>query len=111
MKIYTMVTDMRHFLDDEGDLPDLPGPALNIVLFLGSIVAWVTRLHATEPEVTNVPCRRKPGRKRCVGDIVALLNENDLSISWECLVCGDHGTINGWQSTLWDRSDEGTCIE
>lgn len=35
---------MRHCLDDKtGDLPDrLPPPALNLALFFGSIVAWVT---------------------------------------------------------------------
>jgi hypothetical protein len=39
----TWVADMRHYLDDEGTLSDrLPGPALNLALFLGSIVGWVT---------------------------------------------------------------------
>ena len=38
------VVDMRHYLDEEtGDLPDrLPTPVLNLALFFGSIVAWVT---------------------------------------------------------------------
>ena len=38
------VVDMRHYLDEEtGDLPDsVPGPVLNLALFFGSIVAWVT---------------------------------------------------------------------
>ena len=106
MRTCTMVTDLRDFLDDDGDLPDLKGPALDLALFLGSIVAWVTRLHATEPEMTNVACRRRPGRRRCAGDILAVLNESDRSISWECPICGDHGCISGWQDTLWDRSDE-----
>ena len=38
------VVDMRHYLDEEtGDLPDrLPTPVLNLALFFGSIIAWVT---------------------------------------------------------------------
>ena len=39
----TWVTDVRHFLDGVGAVPDdMPGPALNLALFLGAIVAWVT---------------------------------------------------------------------
>jgi len=38
------VVDMRHYLDEEtGDLPDaLPTRVLNLALFFGSIIAWVT---------------------------------------------------------------------
>ncbi len=37
------IVDMRHYLDDQtDDLPEsLPGPAVNVALFFGSIVAWV----------------------------------------------------------------------
>jgi hypothetical protein len=40
----TWVVDMRHYLDEgTGDLPaSVPGPVLNLALFFGSIVAWVT---------------------------------------------------------------------
>lgn len=35
----TWITDMRHYLDEHGSLPaDMPGPAVNLALFLGSIV-------------------------------------------------------------------------
>ena len=66
----TWVTDPRHLIDEEtDDWGDLPGPALNLAIALGSIVAWVTdHLPAGEPH-TNVPCWRSPGRKRCRGDI------------------------------------------
>lgn len=38
------VVDMRHYLDEEtGDIPDqVPSSLVNLVLFFGSIVAWVT---------------------------------------------------------------------
>ncbi len=39
----TWITDLRHFLDESGELPeDLPGPALKLALFQGSIVSWMT---------------------------------------------------------------------
>jgi hypothetical protein len=56
---------MRHYLDEEtGDLPDgLPTPALNLALYFGSIVAWVTDHLPDGDWHTNVPCRRSPGRQ------------------------------------------------
>jgi hypothetical protein len=71
----TWVVDLRHYLDDEtGDLADMPGPALNCALYFSSIVAWVSdHMPGGEPH-TNVPCWRRPGRKRCLGDIIAELH-------------------------------------
>jgi hypothetical protein len=101
----TWVVDMRHYLDEEtGDLPDsVPGPVLNLALFFGSIVAWVTG-HLPESDWhTNVSCRRSPGRKRCRGEIVAELDRSSGHIVWHCSVCGDNGLIHGWEDTLWNR--------
>jgi hypothetical protein len=100
----TWVTDMRHYLDEEGLLPEtLPGPALSIALFLGSIVGWVTSHPEGTYEETNVPCRRTPGRRRCLGDIFARVDAAQAAITWECPICGDNGYIRGWEGTLWDR--------
>jgi hypothetical protein len=105
---YTLVTELEDFLDGDGKLEDQPAPGINLALFLGSIVAWVTRLHSTTPDRTNVLCHRKPGNKRCLGEIVAVLDEIDCSISWKCPLCGDNGIIRGWKDTPWDRGVE--CI-
>ena len=105
MKPAGWVVDMRHYLDEEtGDLPDrLPTPVLNLALFFGSIVAWVTD-HLPEGDwQTNVPCRRSPGRRRCLGEIVAELDRAPEHIVWHCPVCGDNGLIHGWEDTLWNR--------
>ncbi len=99
------VVDMRHYLDDTtGNLPDgLPTPALNLALFFGSIVAWVTDHLPNGDWHTNVPCRRSPRRRRCLGDIMADLDRTSGHISWQCPVCGDHGLIHGWEDTQWNR--------
>ena len=63
----TWVTDMRHFLDGAGAMPDgMPGPALDLALFLGAIVAWVTSGRSAADHRMNVACRRSPG-SRCKG--------------------------------------------
>jgi len=100
----TWVTDMRHFLDEEGLLAEaLPARGMNIALFLGSIVGWVTSHPQGTYEWTNVPCRRSPGHKRCLGEIIASLDSSSEAITWECRMCGDNGIISGWQDTTWDR--------
>ncbi len=53
--IGTWVTDMRHFLHASGAIPrDIPRPALNLALFLGAIVAWVSSGRAAAHSRTNV---------------------------------------------------------
>jgi hypothetical protein len=64
----------------------LPTAVLNLALFFGSIVAWVTD-HLPEGDWhTNVPCRRSPGRRRCLGDIIAELDRASGHIVWQCPV-------------------------
>ena len=90
------IVDIRHYLDEQtDDLPEsLPGPAVNVALFFGSIVAWVTD-HLPEGDWhTNVPCRRSPGRRRCQGDIMAEPDRTSGHIMWQCPVCGDNGLIH-----------------
>lgn len=76
MKLTGCVLDMPHHLDEEtDDLPDgLSTPVLNLALFFGSIVASVTDHLPHGAWHTNVPCRRSPGRRRCLSDIVAELD-------------------------------------
>jgi len=99
----TWVTDMRHFLDDDGSLADMPNRPMNLALYFGSIVAWMTSHAGDAPEPTNVTCRRSPGRRRCVGEIHASFEQDPFGIAWLCPFCGDNGFIHGWERTLWDR--------
>lgn len=101
----TWITDLRHFLDEESeDFPEsIPEPALNLAVYLGAIVAWVTD-HAADPDPhTNVPCRRSPGRRRCRGEIFAELDATSKEIVWQCPLCGDRGVVYGWEGSFWDR--------
>jgi hypothetical protein len=102
------VVDRRHYLDEEtGDLPKaIPERVLSLAIFFGPIVAWVTD-HLPEADwLTNVPCRRSPGRRRCRGEIVAELDRVSGRIVWRCPLCGDNGLIHGWEDTPWDRQHD-----
>ncbi len=99
-----LITQMKHFLDEEGDIPkEIPVPARKLALFLGSIVGWVTIRKVGRFEMTNVPCRHSTGRRRCDGIIVAKLEDDGATIVWECPMCRDNGTISAWEDTFWDR--------
>jgi hypothetical protein len=102
------VVDMRHYLDEEtGDLPEaIPERVVSLAVFFGAIVAWVTD-HIPEGDwLTNMPCRRSPGRRRCRGAIVAKLDRASGHIIWHCPLCGDNGLIHGWEDTPWDRQHD-----
>jgi hypothetical protein len=99
----TYVTSMQHYLDEDHNTPEsMPGPALNLALFLGSIVGWVTTHQQSPKPRTNVPCRRSPDHQRCTGMIHACFDDGS-TIFWECPFCYDHGMIHGWEDTPWDR--------
>jgi hypothetical protein len=99
-----LIADLRHYLDEDGSLPDLPKPALDLAFHLGAIVGWVSRCPSENIEPTNVPCRKRPKGRRCLGEILARLDSNTGTIEWACPFCADSGTITGWEGTLWDKT-------
>jgi hypothetical protein len=93
------VTDIRHFLDDAGQVP--PGlPAVP------RYMCAITRAASPAPpgEITplDVHCRRRPGQKPCPGSIHACVALVSDEISWFCPCCGDHGVIYNWGATILD---------
>ena len=100
----TWVIDVRHYLDDDGQLAVKSGPARKLAEYVGEIILCVTAGPANEDGFIPLPCRRRPGRKPCTGIIVADYDKTDpQTIIWQCPACGDQGLISGWQETQWDR--------
>jgi len=100
----TWITDLRHFLNDEGSLADMPRQALQLANYFGRIVKAVTSRNR-KTLVTGVKCRRRPGRRACPGEIIGFVDEQHASaIAWSCPVCKDNGLISGWKGTIWDWS-------
>jgi hypothetical protein len=102
--IGTWYTNATHFLNEEGQIAEMPGPATALAVFLRSVVGWVTMRYACTAERTNITCRRSPGRQRCLGEIGAYLLPDTGQIVYMCPECGDNGVITGWKGTSWDRS-------
>ena len=100
----TWVIDIRHYLDDEGEIAVPSGPARKLAEYIGEIILCVTAGPSAEDGAIPLPCRRRPGRKPCYGIVTAGYSESDRqTIVWQCQGCGDEGSISGWQETQWDR--------
>ncbi len=97
----TYITDLTHFLDDNGLPPvDAPRRMLRMLAFLGSIV----RAGSSHPVGTQfpsaIPCRRRPCHRRGL----TIANESNGNIRWECPDCGENGYISKWQGSDYDLS-------
>ncbi len=103
----TMFTDMRHFLDEDGNPVDLNPQVDRLYRYFLDIIGGVI----TEPEGavvrTGVKCRRRPGRRPCPGVIDAVWEyEDGGQVTWECPKCGDNGHISGIPDSLWDEAGD-----
>ena len=97
-----LVSDLRHFLD----LPDhTPAPALRLAEQLRNIVSAATAGEQGASWVSALPCRRRPGNRRCQGRISVRRTDVQAPINWECTTCGDQGSVSGWQDTPYDLRD------
>ena len=100
----TWITDLTHFLDEDGNLADIPGPAFRLAEYFTAMVAMASHPDPDIPSSFRVRCRRRPGRKPCAGLIEWDLDFETEDILWWCPVCGDNGSITNWKGSLWDLS-------
>jgi hypothetical protein len=99
------VSDLRDFLD----LPDdAPGPARRMAEHLGSIVRAATSRESVDPWETALPCRRRPGNRRCPGHIAVYRHEVEGRIEWSCVVCDDQGVTSKWEGSPFDLRRTGS---
>lgn len=92
------VIDIRHYLNDKGDIAPAKGPARKLALFATAVIA-----HASDfdrPEDTPGPvcfeCRKRDNHRVDTGI------DADETLLWYCPACGGTGRISHWQSTFWD---------
>ena len=94
-----MVTDLHHLLD----LPDgTPGPARRLAEHLSNIVRAAAAGDAGIAWESALPCRRRPGNRRCPGRMIVLRTGPAAPIRWQCSVCDDEGIISNWAGSPCD---------
>jgi hypothetical protein len=93
------ITDLTHFLDDNGAIAPMPAPARRLAEFLGRVVAAASAPAAID-EAGSAECRCNKCKK---GIIIAEIAPDD-AIEWFCESCGHDGRISNWRRSFWDLS-------
>jgi len=98
----TFTTNLTHFLDEKGAIPDsLPKPAKGLAESLGAIVSNATIEPRLNPRY-SVACWGEVSQKKCHGNIDSSVDLDTFNVCWHCLECGDNGTISHWEDSFWD---------
>lgn len=94
----TLVVDIRHWLDENGD----PHPRVRKqALRMARLIEYGGRLARGQCRETLVECSRRPVRKPCLG-LLWVLKADDDTIDAYCHVCkAERILISGWQETQW----------
>ncbi|MHB1035035.1 MAG: LexA family protein [Pirellulales bacterium] len=102
----TYITDITHFLDEAGELGEMPGPARELASFLTLLIDATTTTTIPVRECdTHIRCRARA----CRGSTRVSLASFDEVIVWNCPECGHNGTIRNWQGTKWNRQSQAGC--
>jgi hypothetical protein len=97
----TYITDITHYLDDTGELAEMPGPVRKLASFLILLVDSTTQAFPASEYDTNIRCRADS----CTGSIRTSLATMTEEIVWHCPDCGHSGVISNWQGTKWNRAE------
>lgn len=102
------ITNITDLLDKKGN--PAPGAAGALAEHLGTLITVASMVNEEDRVPTGVPCRARPGRRRCGGRLALYVSAPNAKlrqvIHWGCPECGVEGQISNWEGTLWDLSHE-----
>lgn len=103
----TWITDITHFLDEDGHIVSVPAEAKRMGDYFAAIVMMASFSEPDYPPEYKVSCRRRPNRKPCKEEIVGWIEPDGDDIFWICSKCQDRGRISNWRGTIYDMSNIG----
>lgn len=95
----TYVTDIAHYLDETGEMAQMPRPARKLASFLTLLIEAASGATLAGEHNSGIRCRTKA----CRGTIRTFLPTIRDEITWRCVVCEHHGVIRNWQNTKWNQ--------
>lgn len=101
----TWMTDITHFLDEDGELILEPQEARRLAEYFAAIILMASYPDPEYPPEYLVKCRRRPNKKPCLEEIAGWIEPESDDIYWICPKCNDKGRISNWRGTMWDLSD------
>ena len=100
-KPMTLVVDPWHWLDESGEFPRDNLRIRRQIIRIARFIEYGGPLHQGGRRETLVECKRRPGRKACLGLVWVFKTKQDEIIA-HCPECEtDEAVINNWQDTLW----------
>ena len=100
-----LITNIRHFLNENGEVPELNPEAMALFKFLTAVIETASAAYDQPLSFADINCRTVNDGEACDGDIEVWIDPESHIIGWECLECGAEGTISDWEGTQWDRRD------
>jgi hypothetical protein len=94
--------DLRHFLDEEGNVLDLTEQAKAVFTFLTKIVSSASENLGHCPINVDLQCNARADALSCAGSIEAACIAIG-EIKWHCDTCDASGTVSHWQGSMWDK--------
>jgi hypothetical protein len=92
------VTNLQHFLDDNGSIPqDIPKEAKEFAYFLALLVDYATSGNDDSP--LQIRCNKM----KCHGFVIPIITEESEEIYWKCSECRNEGVISNWRGIKWDN--------
>ncbi|MCK5355030.1 MAG: hypothetical protein KAJ63_07915 [Methyloprofundus sp.] len=98
-----MMMNIQHFMDENGEVPDLPLEAKELLNFLTAIIEAATIEYERPLTLSAITCQKVIKGNHCSGEIEVWVNADNNQIGWECLECGNDGVITHWEGTPWDK--------
>jgi len=96
-----LIVDIRHWLDERGDLPRVNLQIRRQALRIAQLIEAGGPLETGQFRETLVACSSRPGRKPCLGLLWVEKAEDDRIWAY-CVACKrEEIWISGWQDTLW----------
>lgn len=97
----TMIVDIRHWLDERGELPIDNLHVRRRALRIAQLIEAGGPLERGQVRETLVACSLRPNRKQCLG-LLCVEKTKDERIWAYCLSCQrEEILITGWQETMW----------
>ena len=103
-----LITNIQHFLDENGEVPNIPQEAQELLVFLSAVIEAASTKYDAPVTFADANCRSVIDGQSCQGEIEVWVYAEDNSIGWECLECGEEGVISNWEGTQWDKRNY-TC--
>jgi len=112
-----LVVDPNHWLDEDGDIPNIKGPVRRNIIRVAKMIEYGAELKVGTFRESLIACRKRPKRIPCPGLLFVTKLEDDAIYAF-CPVCQEDQTIiHSWQETRWahglpnpvmfNRNDEG----